>query len=135
MKVFIYRGLPASGKSTAALKYIKDHPDTLRCNRDDINKALYRQHYDPKINDVIKRIEETIILEAERLGRDVIIDDTNIPQSTIDWIKSIPKNPDTEFVEVSFLDVPLEVCLERNRKREEPVPEIAIRSLYNKIES
>ena len=38
--ILVLRGLPASGKSTYALEYVKLYPDYIRINRDKIREMI-----------------------------------------------------------------------------------------------
>lgn len=137
-KVTINKGLPGSGKSTATKKKIDEACGKIkRVNRDDLRAMIDNGTWSKANEKLIKEIEMNIILSTIGKGIDIIVDDTNLVPETIKWIEdSVYKvYDDAEIViDDSFLDVPLEVCLERNLNRpiREIVPEDRIREMYMK---
>ena len=141
----IYRGLPGSGKTTAAKFARALEPDnTVRINRDALRNALFgsdSQDYYACGKEVLYRKEKLIttvqhdaIRDALREGKNVLVDDTNLPVRTGRGLRKIAVAAGAEFSMVDMSDVPLEVCLARNaaRKDKEPVPEAVIRSMYER---
>jgi len=140
-----YRGLPGSGKTTAAKFAQALEPDnTVRINRDALRNALFgsdSQDYYACGKEVLYRKEKLIttvqhdaIRDALREGKNVLVDDTNLPVRTGRGLRKIAVAAGAEFSMVDMSDVPLEVCLARNaaRKDKEPVPEAVIRSMYER---
>lgn len=119
--IIIMRGLPGSGKTTAALEYIETHAGfTVRLSRDDARASLFS--FDGVGNaeqeQVITRIHEEAALLALGRGHDVLLDATNLnPQFIRPWFK-IAKRAGAD---VKFWDfpVPIATAIERdaNRKR------------------
>lgn len=93
-KLIICVGISGSGKSTWSTNYIRENPNTLRINRDDIRKTLvgsldgYYQRKDFNVIEfTINTIENGIFSELAHNKNDVIIDNTNLKQSYINrWI-------------------------------------------------
>lgn len=96
-KIFITVGLPGSGKTTWSKKYIKKYPKTLLISCDDLRQCLHAGKYifDPKLENLIEKTTNYIICESVTLGKDIIIDETNLTttrrQSLIKIIKKSAK--------------------------------------------
>ena len=116
-KIIFLKGLPASGKSTWAKKYVLENPNTIRVNKDDIRIQLHNGIYS-KENEVIV-IEYQMSLAATALaeGKDVIVDNTHLFGTHEKDYRQLANDMDVEF-EVKFFDTPIDVCIERDSKRE-----------------
>jgi len=119
-KIIICVGISGSGKSTWSTNYIRENPNTLRINRDDIRKTLvgsldgYYQKKDlNNIEIIINKIEECFFHEITDFhSKSVIIDNTNLKQSYINrWI-NLAKF-DNFSVEFKLFDISLEEAKER----------------------
>ena len=42
--LYIYRGIPASGKSTEATRFVAQNPGTIRINRDDLRMSMFGKY-------------------------------------------------------------------------------------------
>jgi predicted kinase len=130
-KVIVLRGLPASGKSTWAKDYISRNPRTVRVNKDDLRTMLHNSQWSEENELIILAMRDTIIAEALHMSHDVIVDDTNFAEKHVTTIQDIAADWEASF-EVKDFDVPLEVCLDRNRKRNSSVPDKVIIDMHNK---
>ena len=141
--VLLTLGIPASGKTTYAKSLVEQ--GWKRINRDDLRWMLDSYKFSKKNEKFIVDLRNYIIRSLILDGYNIIIDDTNInPQNERD-IREIIKLMNNESlesgqkyqynVEVKLFDIPLEVCIERNFKRENPVPEKVIRIMYKKLKS
>lgn len=134
-KLLVLKGLPASGKSTYAKKL--EEQGYIRVNKDDIriDERLFPEGYNFKNKSHEKRVvreRNRIVTEALEAGKDVVVDDTNLNPVHIKDLANIGKKFDVIFeVNDSFLDVPLNVCIERDKGREGMVGESVIRSMYH----
>jgi len=130
-KVILTKGLPASGKTTWAKKLINKHPNMYkRVNKDDLREMLDNSKWSKSSEKFILKIRDNIILEALDFGKHVIVDDTNLhPKHEIN-IKELVKGK--AVVEIKdFTDVPLQICIERDLKREKSVGKKVIKNMYN----
>lgn len=131
-KLFVYRGIPGAGKTTAALDYINTHPITVRVNRDDIRmSSLYRQEWS-KQNErkLINPIRDFMIRNALLKGYDVISDDTNLRENTISDFKKLTSDiPNVQISEVLF-PIELAVAIERDKNRKVSVGEDVIKKFH-----
>lgn len=95
-KLIVTIGVSCSGKSTWAVNYMKDHPRTVRVNRDDLRKQitgltkLGREYYDREDFRALEARITDISHEQVRYwllkGYDVILDNTHLEQKYIDEI-------------------------------------------------
>jgi predicted kinase len=130
-KIIVLRGLPASGKTTWAKDYISRNPKTVRVNKDDLRAMLHNSQWSQENELLVLAMRDTIIAEALHMSCDVVVDDTNFAAKHITTIQDIAAEWEASF-EVKDFDVPLEVCLDRNRKRNSNVPDKVIVDMYNK---
>lgn len=121
MKVTILKGLPASWKSTWAKEHTNE--TTIRVNKDDLRAMM--GGYSKKKEEVVLALRNTCVRQAIERTMDVIVDDTNLEEKHFEVINDIASALWAK-VEVKLFDVPLSVCLERNRARPNPVPDKVI---------
>lgn len=129
-KVLIYRGLPASGKSTAARKMLDENPGRYkRINKDDLRAMLDNSHFSKGNEKFVLKMRDLLILQALEEGKHVIIDDTNIhpkhTQRVADLVKGI-----AEVEVIDFMHVDVETCIARDLKRTNSVGERVIRRMW-----
>src|ERR1035437_2631375 len=130
-KVYITKGLPASGKSTWAKNLINEnHNQYKRVNKDDLRAMLDNSVFSKDSEKLILRIRDSIILQSLENGKNVIVDDTNLATKHIDRITLLVKGL-AEVIIQDFTDVPLDTCIERDLKRLASVGEKMIREMYN----
>lgn len=127
-------GIPGSGKSTwARARVARDREGTRRLNLDDVRRVLTGSDDHP---DWSRESEETalkVMIKAYRSlierGYDVVVDNTHV-RPRLPRLLRAEFGDQVDYRIKSFLDVPLEICLERNVKRERVVPEEVVRKMY-----
>lgn len=136
-KVWILAGVPGSGKTTWVREEISQRGG-VHCSRDEIRFSLlkdgedYFAHEDEVFRIWLEKVSAAILSPDVE---DVYIDATHLTEkSRAKVINQLPKG-DYKLVMVIF-DIPLEVCLERNAKREGRalVPEQTIRNMHASFE-
>jgi predicted kinase len=136
-KVIIMKGLPGSGKSTVAKKIIAANPETYkRINRDDL-RAMFDDGYTSRANEkFIKKVRDILITFALEEGKSVVVDDTNLSDKNYNRIYQLVTEYNSKFsenvsVEINEMHTPLEVCIERDALRENPVGAKVIKQMNN----
>lgn len=128
-KFIMLVGLPAVGKDTWIEKYKENHPNIIVHSSDDIREELYGDANCQKDPSLVFKIMYARTLSDLRGGRDVIYNATNIKykdrKSILSQVKQIK---DVECICKIFI-APVEVCKERNAKRERKVPDF----VYDKM--
>lgn len=129
-KLFILIGIPCSGKSTYAKKFLYK-TNTIVISSDEIRKELTGTYkYSPEHNEIVFEIAKSRIYAALSDGYDVIWDATNIYKKyRKDFIK-IGKVTNAELIAIVF-NIPLQVCLNRNAQRnhDTKLPNTVIRKM------
>lgn len=138
-KVLILRGLQGSGKSTFAKQWVNEDPEhRVRFNRDDIRNMLGK-YWVPSREPLINTIQNDFLSTALYQGYDIVIDNMNLNEKCIEEIKQFVYGwnnvSDDNIYEIEikdFFNVPLQVCIDRDAQRENPIGERVIRNTYNK---
>lgn len=120
------RGLPGSGKTTWAKEQ-----RGVRVNRDELRQMLHGG----RIGRGWAEVQVTIAQRAQvdallRAGVDVICDDTNLRQQTIRELAELGSAAGAAVKLEDFTGVPVDVCVERDAGRPNPVGEEVIRTMY-----
>jgi len=133
-------GLPGSGKTTWAMKFIEGREGAWsRVNRDLIRAMLHNSVYKEALTEnLVYEGQEALILSLLRNGSSVVCDDTNLSPSSLQRFARLISDLKPQIVGLrmkSFLDVPLETCLERNRLRDgvQRVSESVIRDMFEGV--
>lgn len=141
-KIILTRGIPASGKSTwAKQEVLKDPEHSVRINRDDL-RNMSGKYWVPTREGYIKACKGLIFIAAMNSQFDtIIIDEMNLNPKESEELKGEIAMINNAFIEgqdkyvvkiKDFTNVPLDVCLERDSKRENPIGEDIIKGIFNK---
>ena len=135
--IIILQGIPGSGKTTYANKWVDESPeDRVRINRDDIRR-MSGKYWVPSREEYITDIEDFILSTAMSHGYDIIIDNMNLNHTVTDKIKETVDEYNANYnitysLGYIFLDTPLEECISRDAARDNPIGEETIKSIYSK---
>lgn len=137
-KIILCRGIQGSGKTTWAKQYCKEHPNTIRVNRDDI-RQMFSQKWSKELEQIVIDTELRAIDNALYEEMDVVVDDvSNLNRYTVDKIWDIVRKyqqmrsiSDYGIIYQDFF-IPLQDCIERDSKRPNPIGEEVIRKTYEK---
>lgn len=127
----ITKGLPASGKSTWAKQQVLDSEGTMkRVNKDSIRAMLGAKH--SRANEkIVVATRDAAVTAALQAGFSVVVDDTNFAKAHVDALRKLAEDNGAVFsINDSFLEVPLEVCIERDLRRLESVGRDVIYTMY-----
>lgn len=137
LELVINRGIPGSGKSTYARKWVFDGTPRnrrARVNRDDIRKQLYGVDFGVPVEEtVVTAVEDAMIRSLLSKGVSVIVDDCNISQRYINRFKKMGEEFGAE-VSVNLINVELQVAIERNQGRERFVPVHVIEDMHKRLQ-
>ena len=133
MKIIILKGLPASGKSTWAIEYIKVHSNTKRVNKDDLRAMIDVGVWSGDHERYILNIRDMLIKSFLKDGFDVIVDDTNLSPKRERRLRSIVPSQTEVVIIDEFLDVSLEECIKRDAERVNPVGQKVIQGMYTQF--
>lgn len=141
-KIILTRGIPASGKSSwAKQEVLKDPEHSIRINRDDL-RNMSGKYWVPAREKYITACRNLLLNTAIYMNfNTIIIDDMNLNPRDFEYvsvvvdkaneiIKDTKNQYKIEFKD--FTNVPLDICLERDSKRENPIGENVIRDIFNK---
>jgi len=130
MKLIMTKGLPASGKSTWAKQYVKDHPDFMRVNKDELRQMVHAGVWSKSNEQEIIKIRDRIIVSALASKKSIIVDDTNFHPAHQGAFEKYAKEFGAEFEIKDFTDVPLDECIKRDQNRPNYVGEKVIRQMW-----
>lgn len=137
-KIILCRGIQGSGKTTWAKQYCKEHPNTIRVNRDDI-RQMFSQKWSKELEQIVIDTELRAIDNALYEGMDVVVDDvSNLNRYTVDKIWDIVRKyqqmRSISDYGIIYQDLftSLQECIERDSKRPNPIGEKVIRNTYEK---
>jgi predicted kinase len=139
-KIILTRGLPASGKSTWTKEFVKNsNGKAKRVNKDDLREMIDAGVYSKTNEQQILNARDNLICTFIEGGAEtIIVDDTNFEEKHFDNIKGLTdafNNLGRHSIAVEykdFLDVSLDVCLERDSLRAKPVGEKVIKSMHQR---
>lgn len=143
-KIILCRGIQGSGKTTYAKQWVLEDPEhRVRFNNDDIRNMLGK-YWVPSREDLVSNLKKEFLYSAMRRGYDIIIDNMNLNPKEIEYFQALVDSWNTlkgviadvvrEFYEIEFKDffIPLQVCIQRDSQRENPIGEKVITETYNK---
>lgn len=138
--LYVMVGLPASGKTTMARQMLADAPlgSMAGVNRDDLRRMALPTGYHRPVGDAeeaISVMHRVAVRELLTAGYDVVCDDTNLRPEYQDRLRELGEQAGARVVTVSFADVPVETCVERDAQRSgvEHVGEDVIRGMHERF--
>ena len=131
LKLLFLKGLPASGKSTFAKSLVAEQPDRwVRVNKDGLRQLLHDGRWSKGREKLVMQMERALAEEALRSGLSVVVDDTNFAPRHEATFRQMAEKHGAEFV-VQVFDASVEVCIERDLKRPNPVgKDVILRMFY-----
>ncbi len=136
-KIILCRGIQGAGKTTWARQWVLEDPEhRVRFNNDDVRNMLGK-YWVPNRENFVGRMKSLFIWEAMRYGFNIIIDNMNLNPREVEnykvFLSDWNSREETKY-ELEFRDffTPLEVCIERDSRRPNPIGEEVIRKTYEK---
>jgi len=135
-KIIILRGIPACGKSSYALNFIKENPTYVIVSRDGFRRMLIGDNYSQSIEKIVTNLQEHAIETILGTNKNIIIDNTHVKESYVSDICKLAERIGNIEVSEKIFDVPYLVCRERNNKRigVAKVPEDVMASMWENFQ-
>lgn len=144
-KLLVLQGLPASGKSTYAVKWVNEDPEhRLRINQDSI-RTMFGKYWLEDKEQLKKResITSNITMELLILSMfnqfDIVLDNINLNTKVLGTIEDYVNYFNMEFadlqayqIEYKLFKEPLQTLINRDSKRDISIGAEVITNLYNK---
>ena len=130
-KIIFLSGLPGSGKSTWAKEYQRTFGNTARVNKDELRAMLNDSVWSKSNEKTVLSVQKEIVADLLFRGYDVILDNTHLDKKHEEFYRDFCAKTGYEF-ETRFIDTPVEECIERDLKRENPVGKKVIMGMYNR---
>jgi predicted kinase len=118
-KLIILCGIPGSGKTYYAERYVKTNPDTIHLSSDAIRKELWGDEATQGDNNQVFSLMQSRAIEALNNGQSVVYDATSITRKDRSYIISLC--PKFVHIECHVIWAPIETCIERDAVRERTV--------------
>lgn len=123
--VIVPRGLPASGKSTWVLSMIEQdsNGEVVRINNDDLCTMLFGRPFVGKNKhtaELLANLRIALLKQflTDESITDIFIDNTNLNTRTVRELEKVTLQYGARFIVVDqFLEVPIDVCIERDAAR------------------
>ena len=138
-KIIICQGIQGSGKSTWARKWAQEDPShRVRWNNDDM-RLLMGQYWVPSREPLLSKIRALFMNTTMDYGFDIVIDDMNLNPHTTEYYEVLVQaynatHDDKYVIEYRLFNTPLDVCIERDAKRENPIGAKVLTDTYTKYE-
>lgn len=137
LELVIYRGLPASGKTTLAKAYVAaDRDHRARVNRDDLREMLHGGYVSRDVERVVRIARDRLVKAFLDQGVSVACDDTNLPADAVRGLAQLARNAGAHVRVSDLTDVPVELCVLRDLDRGEQggrsVGEDVIRGMHDR---
>lgn len=135
-KIILCRGIQGSGKTTWAKQWVLEDPEhRVRFNNDDIRNMLGK-YWVPSREHLVSDIKKDFIVSAMEFGYDIVVDNMNFNPKEIEYYENLVDSTlgymNCYSLEYKDFFIPLEVCIERDSKRENPIGEEVIRKTYER---
>ena len=142
LDIVLICGIPGSGKSHFAKTFFKKE-DRKRINRKEIRRHIYEmtsfgdkwkeEYFDEEGESLVKHVERKMYEQFLQNMDKVLIDNPSVTKSSRKNYFSLAEQR-VKTTGVIFLNTPLMKCMERNKKRDDAVPDKVISTLFSSIE-
>ena len=138
-KLILCRGIQGSGKTTWAKQWVLEDPEhRVRFNNDDIRNMLGK-YWVPSRENLVSDIKKDFMVSAMEFGYDIVIDNMNLNPKEVEYYENLVDSTSGYMncysLEYKDFFMPLEVCIGRDSKRENPIGEEVIRKTYERYKT
>lgn len=141
-KIIICVGLPGSGKSTFAKKWVSEDPkNRFRFNNDELLKMMTEGVFTKESYLIIRDMQTGFIKGIASQGKSGILDNTHMNPSVLnnllmflDLEISDYTNENYEIIIKDFTDISIEECIRRDSLRDNPIGKDVIEKMYETID-
>lgn len=126
-------GIPGSGKTTYAEKYINENPGTVHLSSDKIRKELWGDEAIQGDNNEVFSLMQSRAINALNFGDNVIYDATNITRKDRSYI--IALCPKFVKIEAHVIWAPIKTCIERDAARKRTVGKEVIDKMLKRFQA
>ena len=126
-------GVPGSGKTTYAEKYVEEHPNTIHISSDRIRAELWGSEATQGDNNEVFSLMQSRTIEELNNGKNVVYDATNITRKDRSYI--IALCPKFVKIECHIVWAPIETCIERDSARNRTVGKEVINRMLKRFQS
>jgi len=137
-RLILLIGLPGSGKSTLAKQLVKYSPQRLLISTDAIRSQLFGDEaiQGPWLmiwRELQRQLQQAVQTISQEKATEAIFDATNAARSQRK--EAIVLIRQTGFTQITglWLDIPVWLCLFRNRRRQRQVPDEVILGMHRKL--
>ena len=132
-KIILTQGIQGSGKTTWAKAWVAEDPEhRIRINNDDITSMWGQPFGTPGLYERLRNARLFMLALAMDFNLDIVIDNMNLSNSSLKEVQKLVEDTDYIIEYKDFTNVPLEVCIEGDSKRENPIGAEIITNTYNK---
>lgn len=130
-KLYMMKGLPACGKTSRALEMLAQASRPMkRVNNDELRLMIDGGKWSKENESSIRLVRARMIDEFLSRNYDVIVDNLNLRAEDEIYYRQVAATHMAEFEVIDMTDVPLHVCVARDRMRSHPVGEKVIWRWY-----
>ena len=138
-KIILCRGIQGSGKTTWAKQWVLEDPEhRVRFNNDDIRNMLGK-YWVTSREHLVSDIKKDFMVSAMEFGYDIVVGNMNFNPKEIEYYENLVDSTlgymNCYSLEYKDFFIPLEVCIERDSKRENPIGEEVIRKTYERYKT
>lgn len=126
-------GIPGSGKTTYAEKYIEEHTGAEHLSSDKIREELWGNEATQGDNNEVFSLMQSRAIEALNNGQSVVYDATNITRKDRSYI--IAACPKFAKIECHIVWAPIETCIERDAVRKRTVGKAVIDKMLKRFQA
>lgn len=132
-KLIIMSGIPGSGKTTVALGLKTILPKVVVVSSDDVRKKVTGDVNDGTKEPLVWETFEKDIIQASKEYDIVVADSTALTNELrMKWFNAF--RPHFKHIELIYLDIPFEICWQRNMNRTRNVPMNPMAGMFKLME-